>query len=183
MPFSYAGLMSNRLALRNHVRRNEAYHFAKTEVGPLRKNNLHNHDFSELFWIESGKGIHWIDGEKRAIGPSTLIFVLPEDFHTLGVTSPEEKLVICNLAFPTRTWRAVVKRHLGWDVGWFSRGVPERRERLLSPQAFDFLRRAGLELAFAPRSSLMLERFFLNLWVAPPRIESFSSVSGAPVAF
>jgi AraC family cel operon transcriptional repressor len=158
--------MSRRLALKTFVKKDEAYHFSRMEIGQIQKTNLHDHDFSELFWIESGNGLHWIDGKQRALGPGALVFVLPDDFHTVGATLPGEKLAICNLAFPTRAWRAMVKRHLGKDAGWFRRGIPERREHSLPPQAFDFLLRAGLELAFAPRSGLMLERFFLNLWVA-----------------
>jgi AraC family cel operon transcriptional repressor len=158
--------MSSRLTIKTYLKKDEFYHFAKLEIGLIQKKSRHDHDFSELFWIESGQGIHWLAGEKRPIRAATLIFVRPDDFHTVGAGRAEEKIVICNLAFPTRIWREVARRHATWGADWFGRGDAARREHSLSAAAFAFLRQAGPELAAAPRSRLMLERFFLNLWVA-----------------
>jgi AraC family cel operon transcriptional repressor len=158
--------MSSRITLKDHVKKNEAYHFARPELSPVHESNLHDHDFTELFWVEAGPAIHWIHGERRWIDSGTLIFVLPEDFHTVGAADEKKKAVISNLAFPSRAWRDFRQRFFRRQANWFCRGPAQNREHVLSPSAFDFLRRAALEMVSAPRSSLMLERFFLNLAVA-----------------
>jgi AraC-like DNA-binding protein/quercetin dioxygenase-like cupin family protein len=168
--------MSARLRLKNHVRKNEIFHFSKMGLGPLERSSLHDHDFSELFWVESGRVIHWIRGEKRMIDPGTLIFVRPEDFHTVGAADPKEESVICNLAFPSRVWRFIRQRYLRKQPDWYCGGAAQKREHILSPVSLDFLRRAGLEMISAPRSGLMLERFFLNLAVALQPPEALSSI-------
>jgi AraC-like DNA-binding protein len=166
LAFSYAGLMQARFRLKNFVKKNEVYYFSRMEIGPVQESSLHDHDFMELFWVESGPLLHWIQGEKRWIDPGTLIFVLPEDFHTLGFADPRQETVISNLAFPRSVWRQLRQRHLRKQANWYCNGAPQKREHALSPAAFDFLRRAALEMVSAPRSGLMLERFFLNLAVA-----------------
>jgi AraC family cel operon transcriptional repressor len=164
----------SRLRLKKHLKRGEVYHFSRTELGPIEETGRHDHDFWEIFWVESGQCLHWIEGEKRLIDPGTLIFVRPEDLHTVGAAEPGKETVICNLAFSGRSWRPVRKKYLGNRSGWFRGGTPERRERELSAAACDFLRRAGLEMVSAPRSNLMLERFLLNLAVALQAPEALS---------
>ena len=169
--------MSSLLRWKSVIKRNDAaFHFSKMGLNRLEKGNLHDHDFTELFWVESGRVIHWIEGDKRLIDPGTLIFVRPEDFHTVGTADGSEEAVICNLAFPSRWWRVIRQRHLRKQADWFCGGPPVKREHVLPTAAFDFLRRAGMEMSSAPRSALMLERFFLNLAVAlqPPETLSLS---------
>lgn len=152
-----------RLLINDFVAREESHHFARLELGEVHPAGLHAHDFPELFWVEEGRGIHLVRGERRMLRPSALIFVLPQDVHTVGAASPGDRLFICNLAFRPSLWRDLRRRHRAAVGDWFRAGEPSRREKFVNAAALDFLRHAGLELAGAPRTSLLLERFFLNL--------------------
>jgi AraC family cel operon transcriptional repressor len=152
-----------KLFLKDYVGRDQDCYFGRAELGVHGSTKKHEHDFMELFWVESGEGIHWIQSERRPISSGRLIFVLPQDFHLVCAAKPGASVVICNLAFRCEAWRRVNRLYFGGRCDWFARGRPEVRERQVSPAVFNFLRRAGDEMLPAPRSRLMLDRFFLNL--------------------
>lgn len=60
---------------------------------------VHTHDFAELFWVERGTGLHWINGARRPLARGDLVFVRPRDTHTFAGTG-REGAVIINVAFP-----------------------------------------------------------------------------------
>jgi len=70
---------------------------------------------------------------------------------------------LCNLAFRADFWKAFRSRHRASVGDWFGPGAPALRQRRVGAGVLDFLHRAGLELIAAPRTSLFLERFLLNL--------------------
>jgi AraC family cel operon transcriptional repressor len=92
-----------------------------------------------------------------------LIFVRPEEIHTVGALRAGERFVFCNLAFGADFWARLRRRHHAAMAEWFRPGAPALRQRQVGSNVLDFLRRAGLELVVAARSEFFLERFFLNL--------------------
>ena len=159
--------MSTRLLhIRDYVPKGSAFHFARIELGEIDLEHRHDHDFMELFWIESGRGTHWINGRERILDSGSLIFVLPQDLHVIGSAAPGERTLLCNLAFPIAGWKPMKDHHLCDEPGWFRPGPSERRERRVSERTLDFLRHAGVEFTLSPSSRLMLNRFFLNLAAA-----------------
>ena len=171
--------MALKFLLRDFLRKNETWHFSRIDLGPPERRNLHSHDFPELFWVESGRGVHWIHGEKRPLAPGMLVFILPKDVHTLGSLSGRDPMVICNLAFATSRWRTVQRRFFKQGEPWFRGGNPALREHALGPRPLEFLRQAGQEMLTAPRSALRLERFFLNLAVVLEKAQATPG-EGAP---
>jgi AraC family cel operon transcriptional repressor len=133
------------------------------DPGPLSLKNRHSHDFPELFWVEEGRGVHLVGGVQRKIDSGMLIFVRAEEIHTIGAAEAGGAFRICNLAFPAQAWEFFRRRYLEKGDDWFRVGKPERREWRADASLFGFLLRSGPELAAAPRSRLVLERFLLNL--------------------
>jgi AraC family transcriptional regulator, dual regulator of chb operon len=168
----------NRLHIRDFISRESVFHFARIELDEIDLAHRHDHDFMEIFWIESGSARHWIGGKGRILDCGSLIFVRPEDFHTVGLAARGTKSLLCNLAFPVARWRELKARYLRKHSGWFAPGGPGQRERLVSPRTLDFLHRAGIEFTTSPRSPLMLDRFILNL-AATLQEEAAHSIAGA----
>lgn len=156
-------MSARKLLLKDFVQRGQSHHFARLELGAMEATGRHCHDFPELFWVEEGQGVHFVGNERRSIPAGTLVFIRPEDVHTLGASTSDVPLVICNLAFRADFWNVIRNRHRSALEDWFRHGTPALRERKVGAGALDFLRRAGLELIAAPRTSLFLERFLLNL--------------------
>jgi AraC-like DNA-binding protein len=156
-------MLARKLLLKDFVQRQQSHHFARLELGAANTAGRHCHDFPELFWVEEGQGVHLIGNERRIIHPGTLVFIRPEDVHTLGAGVPDGRFVLCNLAFRPDFWKTLRSRHRASLGDWFRPGPPAVRERMVGSGVLDFLRRAGLELIAAPRTPLFLERFLLNL--------------------
>jgi len=152
-----------RLRLKSFVKKRQSHHFARLQLGLVNEESRHCHDFLELFWVEQGHGMHRVGTERRTIRPGTLIFVRPEEVHTVGALRAGERFVFCNLAFGAGFWSKFRQRHRAAVAEWFRPGPPAVRQRQVGASALDFLRRAGLELIVAPRLPFFLERFFLNL--------------------
>jgi AraC family cel operon transcriptional repressor len=156
-------MSARKLLLKDFVKREQSHHFARLEIGSSGEMARHYHDFPELFWVEEGQGLHLIGNERRIVPAATLIFVRPEDVHTVGASAARDRFLMCNLAFRAEFWRTFRNRHRSSVGEWFRPGAPALRERRVGPGALDFLRRAGMELIASPRTSLFLERFLLNL--------------------
>jgi AraC family transcriptional regulator, dual regulator of chb operon len=152
-----------KLLIRDFIQKGQSHHFARLELSAALAMGRHCHDFPELFWVEEGLGVHLIGSERRSVPAGTLVFIRPEDIHTLGASVPDGRFVICNLAFRADFWKTFRSRHRSSLGDWFLPGAPTGRERKVGAAALDFLRRSGLELISAPRTSLFLERFLLNL--------------------
>lgn len=75
---------------------------------------LHRHDFSEVFWIEAGDGIHRIGGHEHRLVPGAIVFMRPDDAHTciagMGMAA-------VNCSFPTAAVAGLARR-LGSRWPW-----------------------------------------------------------------
>jgi AraC family cel operon transcriptional repressor len=79
----------------------DALHIARVTIHSRDDLSQHNHDYAEIFWIESGKGLHIINGQQLPLGAGSLVMIRPDDEHTF--TSNGHGLTIMNLAFPAET--------------------------------------------------------------------------------
>jgi AraC family transcriptional regulator, dual regulator of chb operon len=61
-----------------------------------------HHDFCELFWIESGCGLHQVNGISQPLEEGTLVLIRQSDVHGFETRSGKT-LTIVNCSFPTRT--------------------------------------------------------------------------------
>lgn len=62
--------------------------------------HLHGHrDFCEFFWVESGSGVHRINGLEQRLAPGMFVMVRQKDAHAFRTRSGET-LTLVNFSFP-----------------------------------------------------------------------------------
>lgn len=151
-----------RLRLRDYIPPGEFCHFAVDTFDAKSTGSLHCHDFVELFWIEHGRGIHWINGTQRELHPRQLVCIRANDQHTIG-SREGASLRIVNIAFATKTWEYIRRRYLPRQRDLFDPSSIEQREYLLNEPLWSELNHASAELRSGQRTRRAIERFLLNL--------------------
>jgi mannose-6-phosphate isomerase-like protein (cupin superfamily) len=53
--------------LKDFINPDEKFHMARVKIRSRQDLLLHRHDFSEIFWVENGKGTHLINGRRIKI--------------------------------------------------------------------------------------------------------------------
>ncbi|NUN93740.1 MAG: AraC family transcriptional regulator [Verrucomicrobiae bacterium] len=150
-----------RLRIRDFLLPGETCHHASREVTAEQPVRRHTHDFLEVFWIESGRGIHRLNGAMQRLSAGTLVLIRPSDAHAFHCEKGQP-FRVTNIAFPQRAWVAMRARYFPrrkelWDA------PPAARQRVLSPSAMTDLRQLAEELASGRRDPAALDRFLLNL--------------------
>jgi AraC family cel operon transcriptional repressor len=139
-----------------------AYHIARVSCPTQRKPPGHDHNFAEVFWVESGEGQHLVNGTSVPLATGDVIFMRAEDIH-LPYASKGHTLVIVNLAFRLDTLAFLRERYFPQETGFF--WSPNRLPECLTLRGDQHLQLGDTtrELAQTARTRLHLERFLLNL--------------------
>jgi len=137
------------------------YHFASGFFDSPVPNNFHDHDFYEIFWVEEGEGVHYINHRKRALREGMVVLVKDADIHALSARE-EKTMRIANLAFSKRCWEELFKRYFPEEkdpmqLTSASREIPLRHEDFLA------IRRQSQRLNSAVRSRAQLDLFLLEI--------------------
>ncbi|QUH31229.1 AraC family transcriptional regulator [Vallitalea guaymasensis] len=90
--------MHDHLLLKDFLKDDEKYYVAKSLFSSNIKSNLHSHDFYEMFFVEKGTFIHYIDDEKHYLPVQSIQFIYPDDTHCFSAKKDKET-TITNLAF------------------------------------------------------------------------------------
>ncbi|GMQ59703.1 helix-turn-helix transcriptional regulator [Vallitalea sediminicola] len=90
--------MCDHLLLKDFLKNDEKFYVAKSLFNSNIKSNLHSHDFYEMFFVEKGTFIHYIDNEKYYLPVQSIQFIYPEDTHCFSARKDKET-TITNLAF------------------------------------------------------------------------------------
>ena len=100
------------LRLRDFVPRGLACHFAPARITEVRPRfGPHDHDFSEVMWVDSGKGWHHVNGFRRPLTPGMVVFIRPADCHEFAAAADSRALRFWNLAFSPGAWTALMHRY------------------------------------------------------------------------
>ena len=76
-------------------------HIVRTTYAPGKSFPFHDHDFAEIFWIESGDMEHaWGDAPKKRLGGGDLVMIHPHCHHALGCPRNGNSCTMVNIAFP-----------------------------------------------------------------------------------
>jgi AraC family cel operon transcriptional repressor len=86
-------------------------HLARVTIYSRKDISLHKHDFAEIFWVESGSGMHLINGREVKLEPGDLVMIRPDDKHTFTSSRRGRGLTIMNLAFSSVTLKHLRKRY------------------------------------------------------------------------
>ncbi|HWB53162.1 MAG TPA: helix-turn-helix transcriptional regulator [Tepidisphaeraceae bacterium] len=147
--------------LRSFVRPPAACHFATPVIEATRPEEPHDHDFVEIFWIESGQGWHWINKDRKALSAGSLTFIRPPDCHAFSTASRTDPLRMVNIAFASRNWTVLRQRYELLNV--FDTGRPEPLELKMTAGQLARVQSIATELRMGRLSRLALDRFLLNL--------------------
>jgi AraC-like DNA-binding protein/mannose-6-phosphate isomerase-like protein (cupin superfamily) len=91
------------------------WHISRHDLRDIRS-PCHEHDFYELFWVETGSGVHRLNEERYRMGPGELWFVRPEDRHRPQADA-RLGLTMVNLAIHARHLEALERRYAA-DTIW-----------------------------------------------------------------
>jgi AraC family cel operon transcriptional repressor len=143
----------------------DAFHAARVATNRVRNSRrqatpYHDHDFAEVFWIDSGRGVHRINDANVALETGSLILMRPKDAHGIEPTGPEE-LRLTNIAFPRGTLDFLGQRYFAGQYFWQAGKFPFMRR--IEPARLRRLNRWADELSESPRKIFYIERFLLNV--------------------
>jgi len=109
--------MHNQFHLQHFTGNEDTFHIARVTVHSRHDLSLHNHDYAEIFWIESGSGYHIINGKQVLLNPGSLVMIRPDDEHTFN--SSQTGLTIMNVAFPADTLTYLHSRYFTNTSSYF----------------------------------------------------------------
>jgi AraC family cel operon transcriptional repressor len=150
------------LRLKNFVTDNAAAcHFARPAIDAPRPEQPHDHDFIELFWIEAGRGWHFLNDDKRELSPGSLVCIRAKDRHAFSAASRREPLRMVNVAFRHQLWRTLQRRYHLIDI--FDPQRLQPLELTFTPPQLAAAQAITTELRIGRVDRLALDRFLLNL--------------------
>ncbi|MGH7145687.1 MAG: AraC family transcriptional regulator [Planctomycetota bacterium] len=66
---------------RDIVESGQQFHLARRQMRGRRPCGLHDHDFAEIFWLESGRGVEVVNGVRQTLSAGDLQLIRPADAH------------------------------------------------------------------------------------------------------
>lgn len=147
----------------NYIRRDEAFHFARKRLAKRYPDRAHDHDFFEVFLIESGRTAHWINGVTQMLEPGQLAFVRPRDVHAFRADKAAGCQII-NVMFRAETAAHLANRYPETIKGnYFDSDADLPDMHTLGPARFARAITVAQQLQVAHRSLARIEEFLLVL--------------------
>ncbi len=152
-----------RFQIGDYIEPGEAFHFARKELEPRFPDKAHDHDYFEVFLIEKGETLHWINGETERLRPGHLAFVRPPDTHAFRA-SRDVGCQIINVMFRIETAAHLVDRYSHEFGGrFFDWDGPLPEAYVLQGPRFERAVNVAQELRSSIRSLARVEEFLLTL--------------------
>lgn len=147
----------------SYLTTDDHFHFARKSLAPGWPKKTHTHDFYEIFLVETGTAIHWINDGQHQLDRGNLVFMRPGDTHAL-TSSDEAPARIINVLFRIETAEHLALRYPAETRGRFfwTKGLEPAVIALSGPQ-FERATSLMLDLATAPRSLARIEAFLLTV--------------------
>jgi AraC family transcriptional regulator, dual regulator of chb operon len=165
-----------RLLWSDIVQPGEHCHVHTRRIAAPLAQAAHDHDFCEVFWVDEGRGVHLVNGQRRTLEAGLLFLVRPDDAHGFTV-EPGQAFRLVNVAFSSATWRDLTGRYGHGDL----LGEPlDARELRLEADGTRELGLVANELLGGARSRMAIERFLLNLFYLIDVRQNAATPPGAP---
>lgn len=120
---------------------------------------LHTHDHPELFWIESGQGIHDINGQPKKIESGYFSLIRSDDVHRVHAASSDTPLRLVNITFRQEIWDRVKTRYFQREKVFFDRKDIHDREFMVGSDVLERLRVLASDLTAGAGDLLSGEAF------------------------
>lgn len=156
-------MQKTRFLIDTYVRADEAFHFARKSLATRWPEQAHDHDFFEVFLIESGRTKHWINGVSQMLEPGQLAFMRPGDVHAFKAHRKTGCQII-NVMFRPETAAHLAARYQSTIGGRFFDAQSDLPEmHTLGPARFARAVNVSLQLQTAQRNLACIEEFLLVL--------------------
>ena len=132
------------LLIREFVTAPSSYHIARLTLTSKTPEGIHDSDFHEIFWVESGSGTHWINGVSYPLEVGDIVFVRPDDFHSVHAAA-EGPVGFVNIAFPSAKLDELTPNIRASVCDLFQGAAQDRHYRL---EGFDLHRLASVSSLF-----------------------------------
>lgn len=73
--------------------------------------SLHTHDFHEVYWVDSGKGVQIRPDGTDVLAGGVVAFVRPHNAHGFRAEACTEPFSLINVAFPSQAWEELSQRY------------------------------------------------------------------------
>ncbi len=147
----------------DYLNERESFHYARKSLDVRFPEKAHDHDCFEVFLIERGGALHWINGEVQCLEQGHLAFVRPQDAHAFRADR-ETGCQIINVMFRAETAAHLVHRYPDEFRGRFfdwDGDLPEAYE--IFGSRFERAVNVAQELGTSIRSLARIEEFLLTL--------------------
>lgn len=124
-----------------------------------QKLSLHNHDFAEIFWVESGQGVQLFPEKQELLRPGEIYFISPKVVHGFK-NSHKEKMTIINIAFPIDKLSILKNKYIELDQ-WLESDQPLSFQ--IQDHQHEILKRWSIEISESEFKQIDLECFVLDL--------------------
>jgi len=145
---------------------------------------LHTHasTFMELFWVEAGRGVHRINGRTENLRRGDLVLVRSDDAHSFSAAQEGEYVDFVNVAFRSKVWQSLHKRHFAGKRRYFADPRLGRRSFKLNDVQLEQISHLAAGLRAGARGRLAMEAFLggvlAMLEVAPHEAASDGDMPG-----
>jgi AraC family cel operon transcriptional repressor len=161
-----SGGRTRHIRLRELIGPDSAFKIARTVAGErgFWREHDHDHDFPEMFWIQSGEGLHVVNRRRIEIAAGFLCMMRPADRHNF-YGAAGKPLAIMNIAFPAATLEHYRRRYFpgGKKFFWTRARLPFSTR--LDASTLSWLNASARELAARTDSKLLLDRFFAEVFL------------------
>ncbi len=141
----------------------EAFHVAMKPLARRFPRFAHDHDFFEVFWVETGQAEHWINGTVQSLRQGDMICIRPTDTHAFKADEATGCKIV-NLAFRAETAAHLASRYAAEFAGrLFDTPDPTPSPWRLSGTQLSTLLQAASRLRTQVRSLARIEQFLLLL--------------------
>ncbi len=160
LAFASADRLTWQSELAHHGGEPVPMHVARHHMRPLPHCfGPHRHEFAEVFWIESGSGMHLINGERLPLAPGDVVFIRPDDVHG-GHGIGRDGMTMVNVSFLPESMAPLIER---FADEWPWRSGPMPMHTRLSSRRMERLHAWATELSSPYQRRLDLECFLLDL--------------------
>lgn len=156
-------MKQTRFLIDTYISDNEAFHFAQKSLPKKYPARAHDHDFYEVFLIESGGATHWVNSVEQTVTAGQLVFVRPQDVHAF-CANRKSGCQIINIMFRAETAQHLAARYSDVIRGrFFDAAGPLPELQTLASSRFAGVVSAARSLQTGLRSLIRIEEFLLFL--------------------
>ncbi len=143
----------------------EEVNVAYCEQPQGRCSTLHDHDFYEVFLVESGVGVHHVGkrDHRKPLQSGQVVFIRPRDIHGFSGEASREPFSLINVAFSAHDWEELQRKYGRFGHPLFDESAKEPPEMTWHGDPHHQVVRLFHDLLVAPRTAFARDAFLLSL--------------------